>query len=36
VAIHPEFGVVLLAQRFDVGPWVELRYGGHYEIEDAP
>ncbi len=28
-------GVQLLAMRHDVGPWIELVGGGHYEIETA-
>lgn len=32
VGFHP-LGIVMLAQRFEIGPWIELAGGGHYEIE---
>jgi hypothetical protein len=32
--VHLEHGVVLVAYRQDVGPWIELFNGGHYEIEE--
>lgn len=35
VGIHPEQGIILLAYRHAVGPWIELAGGGHYEIEEA-
>ena len=40
VAIHPEHGIMLLAVReaLDGAPrglWVDLDFGGHYEIEAA-
>lgn len=34
VGIHPEHGIVLLAYREEVGPWIELAGQGHYEIEE--
>jgi hypothetical protein len=33
VGIHPEHGIVLLAYREVLGPWIELAGGGRYEIE---
>lgn len=33
IAVSPEHGVVMLATRYDIGPWIELAGGGHYEIE---
>lgn len=33
---HPEHGVIFLATRYDVGPWIELFGGGHYEVELYP
>jgi hypothetical protein len=35
VGVHPEHGIVLLAYREVLGPWIELAGGGHYEIEAA-
>lgn len=35
MSIHRELGFVLLAMRYEVGPWIELYNGGHYEIEGA-
>ena len=35
IGLHPEHGVVLLAYRHEIGPWIELAGGGHYEIEEA-
>lgn len=33
VGVHAEHGVVLMAYRHEIGPWIELAGGGHYEIE---
>ena len=35
IGIHPEHGVMLLAMRLEVGPWIELSGGGHYEIDES-
>ena len=39
LAVHPMFGVVMLARREMLngrpwGPWIELIGGGHYEMEE--
>lgn len=31
--MHPQFGIIMLAMRESVGPWIEMVGGGHYEIE---
>lgn len=35
IGIHPEHGIMFFAYRHEIGPWIELMGGGHYEIEAA-
>jgi len=35
IMVHPDFGIVLMASRYDIGPWIETFGGGHYEIEES-
>jgi hypothetical protein len=35
VGVHPEFGFMMLAFRFETGPWIELAGQAHYKIEEA-
>ena len=32
--VFPEYGIILIASRYEFGPWIEMAGGGHYEIEE--
>jgi len=34
IMLHPDHGIVMMVQRYEIGPWFEIFGGGHYEIEE--